>query len=287
MHRIALLLLVIATLNVPLYAQADFTGVWGVNRHEDNESRDPHPGEYAGVPLNEAGKQRANTWSASIQKLQVWQCRPHPIYYWPRAPQTLMIRQEVNPTTREVVAYYAQIGESVEAVIYMDGRPHPSKNSLHSWNGFSTGEWMGDILKITTTHLKDSYLRRNGVNLSDQATLTQYWMRQGDIMTWVQIHYDPVYLAEPYVRITEYRARPGAATMTVEPCIVADELAAERGYVPHWLPGQNPTLDVYAEQFESPLEANQGGPQTMYPEYRERLEQLGGVRVPKQRFNRQ
>ena len=80
---------------------------------------------------------------------------------------------------------------------------------------------MGDILKITTTHLKDSYLRRNGVNLSDQATLTQYWMRQGDIMSWVQIHYDPVYLAKPYVRITEYRARPGAATMTVEPCIVA------------------------------------------------------------------
>jgi hypothetical protein len=198
-----------------------------------------------------------------------------------------MIRQEVNPTTREVVAYYAQIGESIEAIIYMDGRPRPSENALHTWNGFSTGEWVGDILKITTTHLKDSYLRRNGVHLSDKATLTQYWMRQGDILTWVQIHYDPVYLAEPFVRVTEYRARPQAATMSVEPCIIADELAQPRGYVPHWLPGKNPTLDVYAEQFESPLEANQGGPETMYPEYRERLRELGGVRVPRQPYNSQ
>ena len=77
MHRIALLLLVIASLNVPLYSQADFTGVW-VSTGTRQRIQDPHPGEYAGVPLNEAGKQRANTWSASIQKLQVWQCRPAP-----------------------------------------------------------------------------------------------------------------------------------------------------------------------------------------------------------------
>ena len=34
--------------------------------------------------------------------------------------------------------------------IYMDGRPHPSENAPHTWQGFSTGEWEGDMLKVTT-----------------------------------------------------------------------------------------------------------------------------------------
>ena len=36
------------------------------------------------------------------------------------------------------------------------------------------------MLKITTTHLKEDYYRRNGVPSSDLATLTQYWIRRGD-----------------------------------------------------------------------------------------------------------
>ena len=55
--------------------------------------------------------------------------------------------------------------------IYMDGRPHPSKNAPHTWQGFSTGEWEGDMLKVTTDHLKEGWLRRNGLPRSEQATL--------------------------------------------------------------------------------------------------------------------
>jgi hypothetical protein len=45
-----------------------------------------------------------------------------------------------------------------------------------------------------THHLKEEYLRRNGVQHSDLITITSYWIRRGDILTWLNIVYDPVYL---------------------------------------------------------------------------------------------
>ena len=97
----------------------------------------------------------------------------------------------------------------------MDGRPRPSEYAPHTWGGFSTAEWVGDMLKITTTNLKEDYYRRNGVPSSDEATLTQYWMRRGDILTWVTIAYDPLYLTEPMIRASEYRLVLGDADSAV------------------------------------------------------------------------
>ena len=267
----------------PAAAQMDFAGVWADVRNEDKEPRDPYPGEYAGVPLNEAGRMRAHTWSASIQTLPIWQCRPHPIGYWARSPHALLIEREINPTTRSVVAYHLQMGESTRASVYLDGRPHPPANAPHSWNGFSTGEWIGNTLKITTTHLKESYLRRNGVGYSDETTMTQYLMRRGDLLSWVQIFHDPIYLEAPFVRVSEFVLDPTESFENDE-CVVVDTIGRARGEVPHYLPGENPALTVYSEAFESPFEANQGGAETMYPEYRARLRELGGIRVPERRF---
>ena len=70
------------------------------------------------------------------------------------------------------------------------------KNAPHTWGGFNTAEWIGDTLKITTTHVKEEYLRRNGVQHSDLTEITTYWIRRGDILTWLNIVYDPVYLTE-------------------------------------------------------------------------------------------
>jgi hypothetical protein len=281
---LVLLLLAIASSAVPAFAQADFAGVWASINNEDKEPRDPLPGEYAGIPLNEAGKMRASTWSAAIWQLPEWQCRPHPINYWARSPHAILIQPEINPYTREVGAFRVQMGESIETLVYMDGRPHPAENALHTWNGFSTGEWIGDTLKFTTTHLKESYIRRNGVEFSDQTTITEYWMRRGDILTWVQITKDPVYLTEPFVRISEFRYNPRGFLET-DQCVTVQEGDYKRGEVPRFFPGENDTLKLYSEQFESPFEANMGGAETMYPEYREKLRALGGVRIPTKPFD--
>ena len=86
----------------------------------------------------------------------------------------------------------------------MDGRPHPGPNAPHTWMGFSTGRYDGDMLIVETTHLKKGWVRRNGVPMSDQAKMTEYMVRNGDVMTHIFVLVDPVYLTEPLVKSQEF-----------------------------------------------------------------------------------
>jgi hypothetical protein len=100
----------------------------------------------------------------------------------------------------------------------------------------------------------------------------------------VQITKDPVYLSEPFVRISEFRYNP-RGFLESDQCVTVQEGDYKRGEVPRFFPGENPTLKIYSEQFESPFEANMGGAETMYPEYREKLRALGGIRIPTKPFD--
>jgi len=56
-----------------------------------------------------------------------------------------------------------------------------------------------------------------------------------------------------------------------------DEVATHtKGYVPHYLPGQNPSLRGFSDGTRFPYEATRGGKETMHPEYRS---QVGDVRT--------
>ena len=127
------------------------------------------------------------------------------------------------------------------------------------------------MLKITTTNLKEDYYRRNGVPSSDESTLTQYWIRRGDILTWVTIAYDPVYLTEPMIRSSEYRLVLGMQ-IPPYPCTVVEEVDRPAGVVPHYLPGANPFLSEWGEKYKIPREASLGGAATMYPELARKID---------------
>jgi hypothetical protein len=43
------------------------------------------------------------------------------------------------------------------------------------------------------------------------------------------------------------------------------------GTVPHYLPGKNPFLDEMTKLYGIPPEAELGGPETMYPAYRDKI----------------
>src|SRR5439155_24100644 len=164
------------------------------------------------------------------------------------------------------VAYHAEWLRSVDNPYYMAGRPHPtSKLVPHTWGGYSTAVFEGEMLKITTTHLKEDYYRRNGVPSSDEATLTQYWIRRGDYLTWVTIAYDPVYLTEPMIRSSEYRLALNQQ-IPPYPCTVVEEIDRPSGVVPSYLPGKNPFLSEFGEKYHLPIEATMGGAASMYPE---------------------
>ncbi|MBI2150913.1 MAG: hypothetical protein HYU27_09975 [Acidobacteria bacterium] len=265
-------LLVMLLAGLPAFAQVDFSGEWAPRFHEDQPERVPGPeiGDYLGLPINEAARMRADTWAASIQSLPEWQCRPHSADYIWRGPSQLRITKEVDPVTRQITAFHAEWLRSVDNVYFLDGRPHPTASAPHTWGGFATAKWEGDMLTVTVTHLKEGYVRRNGVPRSDLATVTEHWMRHGNWLTIVTIVNDPVYLSEPFIRTTDYELDE-RQLVNPYPCDVVEEVERGKTVVPHFLPGANPNLQGFAENHELPFEATKGGPETMYPEYRAKL----------------
>ena len=251
-------------LSAPLVAQMDFAGEWAPVQDEDNTGN-PHIGEFIGIPMSEAGRLRSEAWSSSYMTLPEWQCRPHGAMYISRGPSQVRIWKEVDPVSRQITAWHAEWLRSIDNPYYMDGRAQPSELAAHTWGGFSTATYEGEMLKITTTHLKEDYYRRNGVPSSDRGTLTQYWIRRGDYLTWVTIAYDPIYLTEPMIRSSEYRLALNQQ-IPPYPCTVVDEVDRPKGVVPHELPGTNPYLGEFGQKYDIPIEATGGGAASMYPE---------------------
>lgn len=257
-------------------AEKDLAGMWGQRFHEDSPERGGGPdiGDYTGLPINDAARLRADSWTASKWTIPERQCEPHPADYGPRGPASLRIASVVDPVSQDVTEWHVTIMWQLQhRTIYMDGRPHPSANALHSWQGFSTGEWEGDMLKVTTTHLKEGWVRRNGLPRSDRATLIEYFIRNEDYLTLVTVVDDPVYLTEPLVRTSDWVQDPGVQLSPFS-CIPTIEIERARGEIPHYLPGENPYLSEFAEKEGLPAIVTRGGAETMFPEYLPVVRQL-------------
>ena len=273
MHR-SLLLFAVALLAAPAFAQTDFSGEWAPVQDED-DTGNPYVGEWIGIPMSHAGQLRAAAWNASLYTLPEWQCRPHSADYIWRGPSQLTIRKEEDPLTREITAFHAEWLRSIDNPIYLDGRERPPDDALHSWGGFATGKWEGDMLTITVTHLKEGYIRRNGMPRSDKATVTEHWIRHGNFLTVATIVNDPVYLTEPFIRTTDYELDLHQHVAPY-PCEMVQEVERPKGVVPHHLFGENKDLQEFSQRYGLPFEPTRGGAETMYPDYRKKLKMWMG-----------
>ena len=246
----------------------DLAGEWLWQTDEDPGQ--PPYGDYLGVPFNEAGRMRADTTAESLWGSPEFRCRPHSMPHQWRGIGGARFIKELDSLTRVPVAYHVQFWRSLDRPIYLDGREHPPAWAPHSWTGFSTGEWVGDTLVVTTTHLKDGFIKRGGPQSSDMYTMTEYLTRHDDYLTIMQIVDDPIYLAEPYVQTTNYAIDIDTA-VTMESCVTSalgDMGGDDPGFVPHFLPDENPYLTEWLEEAPwVPAAAARGGPETMYPGY--------------------
>lgn len=271
----------------PASAQSFLNGDWVGLFHEDQPERGPGPalGDYLGLPINAAARQYADSWDASRLTLPEHQCRAHVSPYIYRGPVRVRISEDRDPATQAVIAIkhfistYAQ-----ERTIWLDGRDHPPDYAPHTWMGFSTGEWQGNVLKVKTTHLKQGWHRRNGVPMSAGATMTEYFFRHGPVLTQMSITDDPVFLEEPLVKTTNLLLDSNTQPNAYQGWLVcqADEEVPGRdpAYVPHYLPGENPFIEEAAARLGIPVEPMRGGPETAYPEYAQRLKTMAPARPP-------
>jgi hypothetical protein len=264
--------------SAPASAQVDFTGVWNGNTNaEDGPERAAGPSlvEFLGLPINDQARQWGLAYRSGRLSLPEHQCQVHVVHYIHRGPFAARIWEERDPVTHELVAIHEAINTyEQKRTIWMDGRPHPSKNAPHTWMGFSTGVWEGNMLTITTTHIKQGWYRRENIPSSDEATTVEHWVRNGNVWTHISVTEDENYLLEPLIKSEDLTLNPSPNFNPFWPCEYIEEGERPRGEVPHYLPGENPWVAEYAATHNLPQEVTLGGPEQMYPEYRQRMKKL-------------
>jgi hypothetical protein len=287
----------------PAAAQFDIVGYWnqpaqgvvvgpGIAANfgfeEDSTERADGPAlvDYIGIPLNEEARARALSYDGSLLTVPEHQCMPHPSTYSFWGPGTPRITEELDDNLNLVAYRVSGMFRRADRIIYMDGRPHPPEYAPHTWAGFTTGKWEGNTLVTTTTHIKWAWIRRNGVPSSDQATVTTFYNRNGNVLTVTWMVHDPVYLTETYIKSSDFIAATqiptaqygapiaGQAGDTFFKCFPGEEVVRDDPhFVPNYLPWANPFTDEVADRMHVPKEAIMGGAETAYPEYQDRLRQ--------------
>jgi len=268
---------------VPGPSEFSLSGNWVPYFHEDllERGNGPELDNYLGLPITDGARKMGLSWDPSRMTVEEHQCQVHVSPYMNRSPSRYAFSEIRDPETQLVIAIQLYIENYQQTrIIWMDGRPHPPDFAPHTWMGFSTGKWEGNVLTVYTTHIKQGFIRRNGIPESDKATMIEHYIRYGDIMTHVAIVTDPVYLTEPFVRTNDFalaQYTPGSWVYSCEP---VEELDAAKNRVPHYLPGENPFVDEFAKKRGIPLAAAMGGAETMYPEYQLKLEEMMKPQTP-------
>lgn len=277
LFRLTLGLLFVLGVAAQASAQVDLSGTYASRNHEDWIERWPGPDvmDLTGLPINDDARARAIAYSGSLLAMPERQCLYYGATYTVIGPFGLKFWSEAEPVNGRIISWnLAGAIDKTPRTIWMDGRPHPPADAPHTFAGFSTGEWVGNTLVVTTTHMKASPMRRNGVPLSDRATQTEYIVKHGDIITLTAVVDDPAYLTEPQVISRSFQMDPTAQINTYPaPCTPAIEAPGlSDGAVPHYLQGENPFLTEMSRRYGLPQYATQGGAETLYPEFRKMLQ---------------
>jgi hypothetical protein len=265
-------------LSTPAFAQVSLVGEWSPRYHEDQPDRIPGPelGDYTGLPLTDGARLSADSWDASRLTLREHQCKVHNGPYILHGPIQFRFSEERDLRTQQLVALHEYLNTyEQERTIWMDDRPHPPEWAPHTWQGFSTGKWEGDILTVYTTHIKQEWVRRNGVPNSEKSTTVEHFIRHGNILSHLIVWTDPVYLSEPLIRSEDFVLQERTSGNWLWPCEYVDEILDRlHSAVPNYLPGKSPFAGDFAYRYGVPVEAAKGGAETTYPEYQIKLRTL-------------
>lgn len=254
----------------------DFSGYWSqLGRHQDAAlgTAAGDLGDYTGLPLNEAGRLHALAWNASQFVVPQHVCFGYVAPYVFVAPGYFRIWEERDPYTQELVAVKIHpYADMPDRTLWTDDRPHPPSYAPHTWTGFSTARYEGNILAAYTTHIKQGLIRANGVEQSDQATLEEFFIRHGERMTYFSVVNDPIYLDAPWAKTSSVMHVANDPNSWTEPCDDAEILVGQpNDRVPTYAWGQHPFLGEFTAKRNVPLLGALGGAATISPDFAAKL----------------
>ncbi|HEY1306143.1 MAG TPA: hypothetical protein VGF24_21465, partial [Vicinamibacterales bacterium] len=228
-------------------APVDLTGNWVSVVTEDWQwrMRTPAKGDTTSVPLNAEGMRVANTWEPSMDG----RCEAYGVGGLMRMPgrlkiswqddNTLKIESDAGQQTR--LLKFATPGAANAA--NAPASATAAAPSARTLQGTSAAEWVrgggafdaflergagpgaprwGE-LKVTTSNILPGWLRRNGVPYSQNAQITEYFIRftnptAGDWFVVTTVIDDPTYLAQQFVTSSNWKKEPNDSKWNPTPC---------------------------------------------------------------------
>ena len=209
-------------------AAVDLTGYWVSVVTEDWKWRmvTPKKGIFDGIPLSAEGRRIGDAWDPAKDEAAGEQCRAYGAAGLMRLPTRLHITWQDANTLKVETDYGTQT-----RLFHFDAAPAPSEAS---WQGHSVAQWEsaggargaalpGGDLKVTTTHLRPGYVRKNGAPYSDKAGVTEYY----DVDTapnsdqWLTVTTrveDTQYFRGPYITTSDFKKLPDAKGWNPTPC---------------------------------------------------------------------
>ncbi len=196
-------------------APIDLTGYWVSVVTEDWRYRmvTPAPGDYQGIPMTPEARKIADSWDPAKEEASGDQCKSYGAPALLRVPGRLHITWQDDQTLR----MDADAGKQTRVFHFGSWKAPAGPPTLQ---GDSTAEWevqrgggrgpANGSLKVTTSHLKAGYLRKNGVPYSENTTLTEYFdlikePNGNPLMVVTIVTTDPMYLREPLIISSHFK----------------------------------------------------------------------------------
>jgi hypothetical protein len=217
-------------------APIDLTGYWVSLVTEDWRYRmvTPAPGDYQGVPMTPAAIKFAETWDPAKDEAAGEQCKSYGAPAILRIPEHLHITWQDDNTLRmetdagkQTRAFHFGAGKPAAVPsVGEDGAPSLQGESVALWEIQRAGPRASGGLKVTTTHLKAGYLRKNGVPYSENTNLVEYYDmvheydgdKLGELMVVTVVVTDPMYLREPFIISSHFKKLPDATGWKPSDC---------------------------------------------------------------------
>jgi hypothetical protein len=222
-------------------APVDLTGTWVSVVTEDWQwrMRTPPKGDTTSVPLNGEGRRVANVWDPSMEG----RCEAYGVGGLMRMPgrlkiswqddSTLKIESDAGQQTR--LLKFAAAGAAANAPVSSPPARTLQGTSAAEWirggggfdafleRGAGAGQPRWGQLKVTTTNILPGWLRRNGVPYSQNASITEYFIRftnkdAGDWFVVTTVIDDPTYLAQQFVTSSNWKKEANDSKWNPTPC---------------------------------------------------------------------
>jgi hypothetical protein len=199
----------------------------------------PAKGDFAGIPVNAAGRTAGLAWDPAKDEAESTQCKAYGAPGLMRLPTRLHVTWQDDSTLKLETDYGSQT-----RLFHFGGAP--PADGERTWQGYTVANWEQPVhgpnlpesfpigllprmgtgarsLEAVTTQLRPGYLRKNGVPYGASTLVREYFdvTKESNGDTWLvvtTIVQDPEFLRQPLVTSSNFKKERDGSKWAPTPC---------------------------------------------------------------------